>query len=88
MEMNESTITLSDEWPPVDLTRIEPKYLCPACNGIIIRAHQADDCGCRFCLSCLEKILLRGDTSCTSCGQKLTSTVITSKIQKKTHHIC
>ena len=45
--------------PPCDLSKFlatNSPILCPWCKRIIENAHQADDCGCRFCLKCLDEL--------------------------------
>ena len=42
-------------YPPIK-SKIDDKYLCPKCKNIMIDVHQADDCGCRFCLECLRNM--------------------------------
>ena len=41
---------------PCDLTKIDDKIKCPLCKNILTNVHQADDCGCRFCQSCLKEM--------------------------------
>ena len=48
-EINELT------YPPTR-NKVDVKYLCPLCQQILINVHQADDCGCRYCLECLKKL--------------------------------
>ena len=36
--------------------KIDNKYMCPKCRKIMVNVHQADDCGCRYCLECLEEM--------------------------------
>ena len=43
-------------WPPYNLNKIDDKYKCPMCKQIMLNAHQADDCGCRFCFECLDEM--------------------------------
>ena len=46
-------------WAPCDLkdtTNIDDKYICPKCKTLMVNVHQADDCGCRFCLDCLDQM--------------------------------
>jgi hypothetical protein len=43
-------------WPPCNLDKIDDKYKCPKCRQIMVNVHQADDCGCRYCLECLEEM--------------------------------
>jgi len=32
------------------------KYKCSKCKQLIVYAHQADDCGCKFCFECLDQM--------------------------------
>ncbi len=46
-------------WPPCDLKdtkNIDDKYVCPKCKTLMVNVHQADDCGCRYCLDCLNQM--------------------------------
>ena len=43
-------------WPPCDPKDIDEKYICPKCKYVMVNVHQADDCGCRYCLDCLVKM--------------------------------
>ena len=66
-------------WPPdIDTsTKIDKKFRCPhkGCNKVFVNVHQADDCGCRFCLECLDSITREADPVCPSCNYKLMSNV-------------
>ena len=42
-------------YPPIN-SKIDERYKCPLCKNIMIDVHQADDCGCRFCLECLRNM--------------------------------
>ena len=53
-EHNDLTNSLS--YPPCDPKDIDEKYVCPKCKKVMSNAHQADDCGCRYCLTCLEQM--------------------------------
>lgn len=35
---------------------INNEYLCFECRKIMIDASQADDCGCRYCSECLQRM--------------------------------
>lgn len=67
-----SSHSTNNEFPPFDSSEIDPKYKCPQCLKVIVNAHQADDCGCQYCLSCLTKILVSGNI-CKNCGIKFES---------------
>ena len=54
VESTDPLNTLS--WPPCDSKDIDEKYVCPKCKKVMVNAHQADDCGCRYCLTCLEQM--------------------------------
>jgi hypothetical protein len=54
--MNTDLSNMSMGWPPIDLESIDNEFKCPECNNIMINAHQADDCGCRYCHDCLDKM--------------------------------
>ena len=43
-------------WPECDLKDIDEKYVCPKCKKVMENVHQADDCGCRYCLECLNEM--------------------------------
>ena len=43
-------------WPPCAKDDIDEKYVCPKCKKVMENVHQADDCGCRYCLDCLEQM--------------------------------
>jgi hypothetical protein len=46
-------------WPPCDLKdtkNIDDKFICPKCKTLMVNVHQADDCGCRYCLDCLDQM--------------------------------
>jgi len=30
------------------------KYKCSACKNVMVNVHSADDCGCRYCFTCLD----------------------------------
>ena len=40
-------------YPPCELDK---KYTCPICQNVMVKAHQADDCGCQYCHDCLAKL--------------------------------
>ncbi len=42
-----------NELPPFDQTKIESKYKCSYCKNVLKNSHQANDCGCNYCLECL-----------------------------------
>ena len=44
--------SLKIAWPPLKTTKIDTKFICPICMQVMSNVHQADDCGCRFCLEC------------------------------------
>ncbi len=54
MNLSFSKPSVKDKIPPVDLAKIELKYICPQCKSIMNQVHQAYDCGCRFCFDCLD----------------------------------
>ena len=60
-------------WPPVAMEMIDNKFKCPSCNKLYVNVHQADDCGCRFCLDCLDNIVKQEDRTCPVCKYKLAS---------------
>ena len=62
-------------WPPFKVDLIDPKYKCPVCKEIYSSVYQADDCGCRFCYCCLEKICTEKKPKCPICNFKLASSV-------------
>lgn len=64
---NSSTIN----YPPFDTSSIDPKFKCPECHEIMVNVHQADDCGCRYCHGCLDKII--ANKKCTQCDFALVS---------------
>ena len=50
---------LNLSWPPCDLKdtkNIDDKYVCSKCKTLMVNVHQADDCGCRYCLDCLDQM--------------------------------
>ena len=49
LEINELT------YPPTR-NKIDVKFFCPLCEQILLNVHQDDDCGCRYCLECLQKL--------------------------------
>lgn len=56
--------------PPLELLThvdIPANFLCPICKNIISNAHQADDCGCKYCYDCLTKFL-ETDKKCIKCS--------------------
>ena len=42
-------------WPPIS-NQTDAKYICTICKNIMIDAHQADDCGCRYCKECMNQL--------------------------------
>ena len=42
-------------WPPIS-NKIDAKYICSICKNILRDAHQADDCGCRYCSECMNSL--------------------------------
>ena len=42
------------ERPPLNKSLIKEIYICKICKEIFKNVHQAE-CGCRYCLECLEK---------------------------------
>ena len=45
-------------YPPCDLKLLATNsIICYLCKRIIVHAHQADDCGCRFCFECLDELV-------------------------------
>jgi hypothetical protein len=71
MEKVDTTVNLS--WPPCDIKEIEQKFVCPMCSQVMVNVHQADDCGCRYCLDCLDKIIESGERKCFKCKYDLAS---------------
>ncbi|XP_078082861.1 TNF receptor-associated factor 2-like isoform X4 [Mustelus asterias] len=47
-------------------TKVEGKYLCFECHGILRRPFQAQ-CGHRYCASCLKAIVSTGPQKCAAC---------------------
>ncbi|RNA39494.1 TNF receptor-associated factor 2 isoform X2 [Brachionus plicatilis] len=66
------SLSTQNGYPPFDSSKIDLKYKCPQCSKIIVNAHQADDCGCQYCLNCLAQILVPGHV-CKNCGIKFQS---------------
>ena len=59
--MSNEIITANLSWPPCNymlLLKKEEveKFKCSHCKELLVNAHQADDCGCRFCSECLDKM--------------------------------
>ena len=55
----EDFVLINLSWPPCDLKdtkNIDDKYICPKCKCLMVSVHQADDCGCRYCLDCLDQM--------------------------------
>ena len=50
---------LSNKWPPFDSSHIDDEFKCPKCKEIMFNVHQADECGCRFCFECLNRMFAR-----------------------------
>jgi protein-arginine kinase activator protein McsA len=42
--------------PVIDEINIDDQFKCPECKNVFENVHQADDCGCRFCYNCLDKM--------------------------------
>lgn len=36
--------------------QIDPEFRCSLCNNIMLDVWQADNCGCRYCSDCLDKV--------------------------------
>ena len=66
------TSSQSLKYPPIDMNKIDDKYQCPMCSNIIQNAHQMDDCGCQYCLDCLNKVT-SDFQKCLKCDQKINS---------------
>ena len=51
---NYDTANLS--YPPCTFSKEEDvkKYKCSACKELMVNVHQADDCGCKYCFTCLN----------------------------------
>ncbi|XP_067833980.1 TNF receptor-associated factor 2-like [Heptranchias perlo] len=47
-------------------TKVEGKYLCFECHGILRKPFQAQ-CGHRYCASCLKRIVSSGPQRCAAC---------------------
>ena len=48
-------------WPPYNDTLLlkkeeVEKFKCSHCKSLLVNAHQADDCGCKFCAQCLDEM--------------------------------
>ncbi len=43
---------------PINEANVDERFKCPECKRVFENVHQADDCGCRFCLKCLDKMYL------------------------------
>ncbi|XP_060697695.1 TNF receptor-associated factor 2 [Hemiscyllium ocellatum] len=50
-------------------TKVEGKYLCFECHGILRKPFQAQ-CGHRYCASCLKRIVSTGSQKCAACIQE------------------
>jgi hypothetical protein len=61
--MNDSMSLANDsvsfKWPPFDSTQIDDEFKCPKCKEVMFNVHQADECGCRFCFECLNRMFAR-----------------------------
>ncbi len=59
MDKNLDNLLIDSSWAPCDLKdtkNIDEKYICPKCKSLMVNVHQADDCGCRYCLDCLDQM--------------------------------
>ncbi|CAF1028650.1 unnamed protein product [Brachionus calyciflorus] len=75
------------EYPPLDSSDIDEKFKCPECKEVIVNAHQADDCGCQYCDTCLTKII-SSSKICKKCGQHVNDYKLPDKnLQNKIYKI-
>ena len=56
MQLNNLNTLNNLSWPPCDNKDVDEKYICPKCKNVMVNVHQADDCGCSYCLDCLNKM--------------------------------
>ena len=63
-------------WPPLQNNTAHEKFKCPCCKKVLINVHQADDCGCRYCYECLDKIFKQNIKQCLRCNFTFASTVL------------
>lgn len=47
-----------NKWPPFDSSQTDDEFKCPKCKEVMFNVHQADECGCRFCFECLNRMLV------------------------------
>ena len=64
-------------WPPIldKTSELAIKLTCVYCNKILVNVHQADDCGCRYCFDCLEKMYTEKQKKCPACQFNFASNV-------------
>lgn len=64
----------------MDWSKVPDNFRCPICKNIITNAVQANDCGCQYCLDCLDQLTKNGsNVNCVKCGVGLESDVNYSK---------
>ena len=61
--------------PPLLKDAAYSKFICSYCKGFLVNAHQADDCGCRFFLECLDTVFKKKLRICPNCSFNFASEV-------------